>query len=59
MGEFGGYVLSEANTVPFGAVIGSCEVEPKVESKGLDNEVIVVIDCMLAPLTLFDASPFI
>lgn len=59
VGEFGEYVLSEANTVPFNAVIESCEVEPKVESKRLDNEVMVDIDSMLAPLTLFDESPFI
>jgi len=60
MGEAGGDVLSEANTVSaVGIMTGSCEMKPRVESTGLVGEVEMVIDCMLAPVTLFDASSFI
>ena len=60
MGEAVGDVLPEANTVPaVGAMTESCGVEPRFESTALDGEVEMVIDCILVPLTLFDASPFI
>ncbi len=60
MREAGGDVLSEANTVSaVGIMTGSCEMKPRVESTGLVGEVEMVIDCMLAPVTLFDASSFI
>lgn len=60
MGRVEGDVFPEANTVSgVGAITESCEVEPRVESTGLNGEVKMLIDCMLVSLTLFDAPPFI